>query len=523
MKVKLIIAFLFGISQINAQYSEFKLYDNGLIYSEASMGKLKHIVDSLNLKFKVCDLSKKYYSNRQTIANHLSLEGKKAREAKADIENNISFEDFVKKYPKTNVLEKLVVIAEQYKDYEGKDVLEFFNLELSERDNFRFYFREKKESEVIHGNWIFSYNEKTKYSEEAIEAYYIVKPFESVVLPQKYSKLIQYSDCLIDTTATIFNENAKKTYRYYDESVPNKPRAFNDYVDNVLKRPDFDNEKFDVMIGMDTIDFERPNRKLSKKERLEREKRAAIIEKEYEKFGQKMEEWESLRLTRIDSLKNNDPNFMPRLLEAYEEAKVTSASEDQFEEYVGLYISKEAELALKRNRRVIGGCSMDDSPRRHALSIAMLSAETTKWEIFLQSHLNIMNDRFERVSDGSYAQQGRSTYIREIEDLNINVLDLLFGISFRVENAAQNHYYGSIGRLGRALSESNNKTEFEDKALAMIEDDELDTYNRLLVYFLFRNYNANLANEYHQKRNNEKLKASIAKLPDYVVNKIDLN
>ncbi|NNT72778.1 hypothetical protein HKT18_11175 [Flavobacterium sp. IMCC34852] len=523
MKVKLIIVFLFVISQIKAQYSEFKLHDNGLIYSETSMSKLKRIVDSLNLKFKVCDLSKKYYSNRQAIAHHLSLDGNKAKEAKADIEKNISFDDFIKKYPKTKVVEKLVVIANQYKDYDNKSVLEFFNLELSERDNFNFYFRDQNESEVIHGNWIYDYNEKGKYSGEGINAYYLVKPFESLLLPQKYSKLIQYSDCLIDTTATIFNENAKKTYRYYDESVPNKPRAFNDYVEKVLKRPEFDNEKFDVIMGMDTIDFERPNKKLSKKERLEREKRAVVIEKEFEKFGEKMDIWESSRLTRIDSLKNNDPNFMPKLLEAYAEAKINSASEDQFEEYVGLYISKEAELELKRNRRVVGGCSMDDSPRRHALSIAILSAETTKWEIFLQSHLNIMNDRFDRVSDGSWAQQGRSTYIREIEDLEINVLDLLFGISLRLENPAENHYFGSINRLGRALSESKNKTEFENRALAMIEDNELDTYNRLLVYYLFRNYNHNLEDENHQKTNMEKLKVSISKLPDYVVNKIDLN
>lgn len=523
MKVKLLLAFLFVFNQIKAQYSEFKLHDNGLIYSETSMSKLKHIVDSLNLKFKVCDLSKKFYSKNQAVAHHLSLKGNKAKEAKADIEKNISFEDFIKKYPKTKVVEKLVVVSSTYKDYSDNDVLELYNLELSRGQEFRLNFANKKLSEVVQGNWVSDYDEKTSYSEESIEAYYLVKPFESFALPQKYSKLIQYSDCLIDTTGVVFNEKAKKSYGYYIDSVPNKPRAFNIYVEKILKRPEFDNEKFDVIIGMDTIDFERPNKKLSKKERLEREKRAAIIDKEYEIFSEKMDQWESSRLTRIDSLKNNDVNFMRMLLEAYADAKITSATDDQFEEYVGLYISKEAELELKRNRRVVGGCSMDDSPRRHALSIAMLSAETTKWEIFLQSHLNIMNDRFDRVSDGSYAQQGRSTYIREIEDLDINVLDLLLGISLRVENSAENHYYGSISRLGRALSESKSKEVFEEMALGMIEDNELDTFNRLLIYFLFRNYNSYLDNEYLQKRNMEKLKASIAKLPDYVVNKIDLN
>jgi hypothetical protein len=274
---------------------------------------------------------------------------------------------------------------------------------------------------------------------------------------------------------------------------------------------------------MDTIDFDKPNKKLSKKKREESNRKRVIIEKEFEVFQDKMNAWQEKRLSRIDSLKNNDSSFMTKLMEAYTESKENKSSDDQFEEYVGLYISKDAELELKRNRRVVGGCSMDDSPRIHALNIALLSAETTKWEIFLQSHLNIMNDRFDRVSDGSWAQKGRSTYIREIEDLNINVLDLLFGISLRVNNAAENHYYGSISRLGRALSESKNQIDFENKSLAMIEDNDLDIYNRLLIYFLLRNYNNYLPNEFQQKQNIERLKISISKLPDYVASKIVLN
>ena len=511
------------IGQVKAQNSEFKLNDNGLIYSDVAMGKLKHIVDSLNLKFKVCDANKKFYSKRQTIAHHISLEGKKCKEAKADIEKNISFEEFVKKYPKAEVVEKLVVIATTYKNYRDQKELEFFNMELSKNNNFSLSFENKKESEVIHGNWIYDYNEKTKYSDEDIQAYYIIKPFESIELPKKYSRLIQYSDCLIDTSATVFTDKAKDSgVRYYSDTLT-KARAFNEYVLQVLKRPNFEMEKFDVLVGMDTIDFDRPNKKISKKKREESNQKRGIVEKEFEVFRDKMQAWQEKRISRIDSLKSNDKSFMPKLMEAYTESKENKSSDDQFEEYVGLYISKDAELEMKRNRRVIGGCSMDDSPRIHALNIALLSAETTKWEIFLQSHLNIMNDRFDRVSDGSWAQQCRSTYIKEIEDLDINVLDLLFGISLRVDNAAENHYYGSINRLGRALSESKNQTEFENTSLAMIEDNELDIYNRLLIYFLFRNYNNYLSNQFQQKQNKEKLKVSITKLPDYVTSKIDLN
>ena len=51
---------------------------------------------------------------------------------------------------------------------------------------------------------------------------------------------------------------------------------------------------------------------------------------------------------------------------------------------------------------------MDNSPRIHALNIAKLSAETINWEVFLRAHLDIMKDKFERMSDGSYAFGGRN-------------------------------------------------------------------------------------------------------------------
>ncbi|MCA6496088.1 MAG: hypothetical protein IM558_00025 [Chitinophagaceae bacterium] len=131
-----------------------------------------------------------------------------------------------------------------------------------------------------------------------------------------------------------------------------------------------------------------------------------------------------------------------------------------------------------------------------------------------------MNDRFERMSDGSYAWDQRNTYIKELEELNINVIDLILGISFRIENSASNHYYGSIGRVGRALSETKNRNEIEQAMLSIISDSELDYYNRLLFYFLFKNYNYYIKDETIKKENDEKLAKAVATLPDYFSNRL---
>ena len=114
----------------------------------------------------------------------------------------------------------------------------------------------------------------------------------------------------------------------------------------------------------------------------------------------------------------------------------------------------------------------------------------------------------------------RNTYIKELEELNINVIDLILGISFRIENPASNHYYGSIGRVGRALSETKNRNEIEQAMLSIISDSELDYYNRLLFYFLFKNYNYYIKDETIKKENDEKLAKAVATLPDYFSNRL---
>jgi flagellar biosynthesis regulator FlaF len=503
---------------------EFKVYDNGLIYSEATVGKLKHIVDSLNLKFKSCE-PKQFNVLKQCKAIFVSLSKRNVKEAKKDIENNLSFDEFVKKYPKAVVRrDNLVIGHENFDKEENKKRFILQSVELGDYADFEFYLNQadyvKKYNGIFKNKWVFEYNEKTEYSDESIDALYFIEELSSKKLSDKYAQNVQYSECLIDTTSQIFLEKAKyDSFRYYD-TLPNKVSILNNYVEKVLNRPEFGNEKFEILYGLDTLDFDSPKRKLSKKELAKREKLQKEAEKDFEVFRVKVDKWESQRLSRMDSLKNNDANFMKMLKDALGYAKDSSRSNDDFEELVARYISKEDALFLKRNRRVVGGCSMDLSPRYHAVNIAVLSAETTKWDVFLKSHLNIMNDRFDRVSDGSWSQASRNTYIKELEELNINVVDLLLGTSFRIDNPVGNHYYADIGRLGRALSESKDREVFEKNILDAIEDDGLDDYNRIIMYYLFKNYNHFIKDEIRKQNNLTRLKATVRKLPEYLSQKI---
>ncbi len=465
------------------QDSEFKESKNGLIYSDTTINQLKFIVDSLNLKFKTCDLTKVYRAKLQGKANYISVEGASAPAVKKDMEAGMNYEQIITKY---NIKgeEGLLVTRFKYKDEDQKETLEFSSISLGRKYNHEVEVsdRLKNFSEAVKSKWVFSYYPKSSYSKGSIKGFYFNEELQAQPLSEKYARMVQYSDCMVDTTTQIFSAAARRSrYSFIEATGP--VANFLSYIQKNTNEPVYPEEANEV---------------------------------KYEKYIKKQHIWDSLKFERMDSLLQHDPKFRPLLEAAVKAAISKGSSTDNFEEYVGRYYSKKTELELKRNRIVVGGCSMDQSPRFHALQIAKLSAETVNWEIFLRSHLDIMNDRFERVSDGSYAWGARKTYIKELEVLDINVQELLLGICLRIENPSANHYYGDISRIGRALSETIDGAGIEEQMLGMISDNKLDDYNRMLIYYLFLNYNYNLEDKVRKEENEKKLKTAVQALPQYL-------
>lgn len=419
MKKILLVLTVLSIHSLQAQSeSEFTTFKNGLIYSEETMSKLEKIVDSLNLKYKVCDLDQKFYSKQQTIGHLITLKKDKIDDAKKDIDNHISYEDFMLKYPNAIVKKDVLILKSKTKNYRKKEVVSYNEVAFDDNygEEIEKDYNQKLFESIAKNSWVYEYQEKNGYTEESITAFYFPSEFKKVLLEPKYTKQIIYSDCLIDTSATKFIE--------------------------VNKEKEDDDFRYDFVVDLP-----------SNWRKLSQSKKTKILEQ-------------------------------------------------------------------MRAKQAVGSCSQDNSPRVQGVNMALLSAETGRWDVFLKSHLDIMNDRFERMSDGSYAWKARQTYIKELEDLDINVYDLIMGITFRLDNPVKNHYYGSVGRIGRAISEAKDKEKFMSQMLSMIEDDNLDDYNRVISYFLFLNSNHHLKDENLQKLNSGKLKNSIKKLPVYLYEKI---
>ena len=402
-KLTFIISLALTILKSYGQHNEFKVYNNGLIYSEEAMTKLGYVVDSLNLKFKTCDFDKVFHSRQQVLGHIIRIDTGDIKSAKKDLEQNISFEAFCLKYPAAKIDKNVLLLKQKYTNYRDTEIVEIEHFDLT--SDYGGFAVESKDLSLYNkdftNTWLFDYRKKSKYSNESLTSFYFPNNFKQFELPNKYSLMIGYSDCLIDTNTTKLKADLK------------------------------------------------------------------------EDFVPLPENWSTLSLKKKKKL-----------------------------------------LDKLRSTRVVGFCSQDSRPRTHAVNIALLSAETFNWQIFLKSHLDIMNDRFERMSDGNYAWEERHTYIKELESLDINVIDLIFGICLRIEDPAKNHYYGSVGRVGRALSESKNKDVVLNNILSAIADSELDLYNRLVFYFLFKNYNYHISDESEKKINTEKLNDVLSSFPE---------
>lgn len=466
-----------------SQSTEFDSSPNGLIYSDITIKQLRTIVDSLNLKFKVCGLNRTYLSKHQAKAHYVSLKKENVQEAIQDFGTGITYEDFIRKYPHAQTDRELLIVQFRYKNYEDKDIVEFRNVAPGTEHQLKFESNISNYDKPLKGKWIFKFHDKSSYSQESVDAFFFSEELSPQPMPVEYAAMIQYTDCMIDTSTTVFYDRARKSGIRHKTEMSPALKKFMNYIHRSTDKPEYpENGK----------------------------------EKQEDEYWEKYQIWDSLRISRIDRLQARDPQFKKLLDNAVKDALINGGAGSEFEEYTERYHSKKAALELKRNRIVVGTCSMDNSPRMHAFDIAVLSAETTNWEVFLRSHLDIMNDRFQRSSDGSYAWAGRQTYIRELEILDINVSDLLLGISLRISNAGENHYYGNIQRLGRALAETSNSEEIETKMLKMISDNQLDNYNRIIMYYLFRHYNYNLQSEERKAGNTKKLQEAIKTLPDYL-------
>lgn len=468
---------------------EFSVFQNGLIYSPHTVKQLTHIVDSLNLKFKTCDLNKPFLSLRQGLGYHVTINAKQAKQASKDMAAGMTLEAVLVKYSAHKSLDSFMVIISSNR-YDKETRWEFRGLSFIDYADPKIYKKGDEDYNTVSlaKTWI----AEEVYSKYELNAFYFKEEPRVTALPEKYARMVLYSECVIDTTTDIYTGANDKSL-FYSSSLKGEKGY----------------EKTKLFAFLNYI--EKGTAHITE----------ASLPKEYKNY--KWRGIDSMRTAYVRAVLSTKEEFKIKLAEAVNEFKNGKpVSDSKFEYYVANYNSKKLALDMKRSRRVVGLCSMDQSPREHAQQIALLSAEAVNWETFLRAHLNIMNDRFDRVSDGSWSYAGRQTYIRELETLNLDVDDLLIGISLRSSNTAANHYYGDISRLGRAFAETASKEDLVNTLTTAIADEKLDSYNRTLLFYLLTHYTYNLSEKADRIAGYQLLLKARLTLPAYAAAKIQL-
>ena len=442
------------------------MFENGLIYSPPAVAELRELIAEKDAAFRKCDLNKAFRSNAQTTGYFFSIEDVDPGSLRVPQEG-VSLETFLDSLGWELPKRELFILSE--------------NVEYRSKNQTRIY-RGLKETSFYLDTKEFRKQKGERWLGVPGGVIYLEAPFASAALPERYARYLMYSECMVDTTATVLFEDARRSDGF---------------------------ERNMAWEGLERY----INRKFGK--------RAPKFPEEgsneaYNTYYTKLSKWQQEREQFVADTCSRTSAFKVQLQKALDEARLSGNSNGDLEMYIARYVSLPQALELKRSRRVVGMCSQDSSPRVHAMQIAQLAAESRQWDIFLRSHLDVMNDRMDRRSDGSYAYKSRLTYLKELEALQIDVPELMYGISLRTANPSKNHYFGTIWRVGRALSESRIAPEIEQELLEIVADTSLDDFNRLLMFYLYANMKY-YANPEKDKNGFEQAEAlALDLLPEYM-------
>lgn len=458
------------VSDDGKRPGEFLVYENGLIYDSPTMSKLGKTVDSLNLQFKKCE-AKNFRSLEQGYGTYILIT-KNVRRAREAMHQNMGLEDLLRKFRTSEVKTNLWIVKER-RNYNEKRTIQY----RSEGSDF-FYINvpDAQQFDKTSG-WIYEDHD------DNIEIFYLHK-LKSSVIPDEYARLIQYVDCMIDTAATIFPRVERPDSLIYILGLGSKVKEF-------------------AFLAMD---FE------TKPKEPEIDVNNPLTMEAYTRYHADVENWNIRRIQALDE-KMLDQKNVELLNQAVSESIIDQTG-FYLDYYAQRYLSPAKALELKRSFRVRGFCSADTGPRDHAKAICKLAAETNQWDIFVRAHLDILNDNFERSSDGVWAWEGRETYIKELEELDINTVELMVGTCLSSIDVSDNHYQAVTSRIGRALAESRYKSEAENLLIDMTRDPRLDLYNRMEMAYAFIFYNRSLQDRQVYSSNLERIKKAIETLPD---------
>lgn len=465
-----------------------------LLYSDTAKEGLRHIVDSLNLDFRASE-SKIYKAPMQGRGDYFFIKGDEAHDALKDIEAGVTFRQMADKYPKAEMQPDILVVRTK-QEVDTLKMTSFSVVSMGYLMPSVFFQNADDAIEKVIKGWIYNYDEK----ENAINAFYFSKEMTAPELPERYSRMLQYKDHLMPDGNAIYFDYAWECTPPYIYIAGPKMQAFYDDLNSKLKRPAFDDE------NMTTAEMLESD--LSRKEQYEEERKKS--------YRAELDKWEATRMARVDSLMQKNTGFRKLFSEALDEARNhLTVTDEEFEEYAEIYASKEDALYFKRCRKVATIYPEDKTPYLHRIDIARLAAETLNWGVYIAAQTEILNEKLMFTKEYD-AEIPDITFVKELEAINVNVVDFLLGCALKTDDTET--YFGlGLFKLSRPFAEAFENEYAGNSMLAMIADNELDGATRVMMYKIYLGYWRLLRDPVLTEKNLRRLEEAMAFLPEYLI------
>ena len=457
--------------------------------AEPAHDLLRAKVEERNAAFAVCEPYRDYYAPAQACAVHYELKGGTGNvytAAEALHTGELTVEQVLARFPGVQVaIGTYLVTHSSSTSYRGEvsHALVIHKFEGGRTSSISIDEADLATART-RGAW------EKGWSKDGISRAEVVlldEPLRPRQLPEAYAAAIRYSDCLIDTTETLrLTADRKRSDSVWLASSA-RGALHRDLKELLLSRKPAVHDSDEMKRIVDALETDH----------------------DYLPNGA----WRTLQ----DFIRE-DERLRARLDAAVAEALApgTPLVSGALVEIAAGFVSPETRLALLRRRRVVGFCSQDSAPREHAALIARTSASIAHWPTYLRANLDLLNDRFERMSDGSYAWGGRVSHVEAFEELGIDAAQLLEGTALRHERPSQNHYVGSNYRVGRAYGESDRSESYCDRLRTTLADATLDDLNRYLAYHRYATA-VLWGDEPLPEATEAQLRQSAQALPEYMV------
>lgn len=151
-------------------------------------------IDSIKEELAALNLTDAELLKHTASAHYIYMESGNIKSAVKDMENNLSFNEWLAKHPNVKLEENLLIVKSDYSLMKNKKSTNYTSLPAKNRLPHSII--SKNDLTTSSGKWIFNYSPKNKFSDEFLIGFYFTSDFGFEVLTENAPKIIAYGNAI---------------------------------------------------------------------------------------------------------------------------------------------------------------------------------------------------------------------------------------------------------------------------------------------------------------------------------------